>query len=150
MMNVLLLTQVVPYPPESGPRIKTLNVLRYLAQRHNVHLVSFVRSEREAADAQTLADYCSGITTVPIKRSRVRDISYLGRSLLSGRPFLVERDDSRAMRVPEDAGSMPYSAVIQPLPVPRRNGGVRSSSFAVQMTRVSPTSISTEPSACLV
>ena len=98
MMNVLLLTQVVPYPPESGPRIKTLNVLRYLAQRHNVHLVSFVRSEREAAHAQALADYCSGITTVPIKRSRVRDISYLGRSLLSGRPFLVERDDSRAMR----------------------------------------------------
>ena len=32
-------------------------------------------------------------------------------------------------------GSMPYSAVTQPLPVPRRNGGTRSSTLAVQITR---------------
>ena len=45
---------------------------------------------------------------------------------------------------------MPYSAVIQPLPLLRKNGGTRSSSFAVQMTLVSPISINTEPSAVLM
>src|SRR5207249_5945778 len=45
-------------------------------------------------------------------------------------------------------GSMPYSAVTQPLPLLRRNGGTRSSTLAVQMTFVRPTSISTDPSAC--
>jgi len=44
-------------------------------------------------------------------------------------------------------GNMPYSAVTQPLPAPRRNGGTLSSMLAVQITRVKPTSIKTEPSA---
>src|SRR5690349_12694794 len=43
---------------------------------------------------------------------------------------------------------MPYSAVTHPLPVPRRNGGTRSSVEAVQITLVLPTSINTDPSAC--
>jgi glycosyltransferase involved in cell wall biosynthesis len=97
-VNLLLLTQVVPYPPESGPRIKTFNVLRALARRHRVHLVSFVRSDQEAGHAQALAPYCSGITTVPIRRSRMRDAGFLLRSLFSGQPFLIERDASLAMR----------------------------------------------------
>lgn len=42
---------------------------------------------------------------------------------------------------------MLYSAVIQPLPEPFRNEGTDSSTDAVQMTRVLPTSISAEPSA---
>jgi len=63
------------------------------------------------------------------------------------RPPTLPSDASRRMRVFVDRGSMPYSAVTQPLPVPRRNGGTRSSSEAVQITRVRPTSISTDPSA---
>src|SRR5207248_1746042 len=45
---------------------------------------------------------------------------------------------------------MPYSAVTQPLPVLYMNGGTFSCTDAVQITRVSPTSISTLPSACLM
>jgi hypothetical protein len=54
---------------------------------------------------------------------------------------------SRDERVCVARGSMPYSAVIQPLPVSLRNGGTRSSTDAVHMTRVSPSEISAEPSA---
>src|SRR5205823_10181594 len=43
---------------------------------------------------------------------------------------------------------MPYSAVTQPLPLLRRNGGTRSSTLGVQMSFVRATSISTDPSAC--
>src|ERR1700733_14067079 len=42
---------------------------------------------------------------------------------------------------------MPYSAVTQPWPLPRRNGGTPSSILAVHSTRVSPNSTSTDPSA---
>jgi sugar transferase (PEP-CTERM/EpsH1 system associated) len=96
-VHILLLTQVVPFPPDSGPKIKTYHVLRYLAERHRVHLVTFVRSEAEAASAAALQPLCSGVTTVPLQRSRARDLSYLARSLVTGRPFLVERDDSARM-----------------------------------------------------
>src|SRR5579872_6188282 len=42
---------------------------------------------------------------------------------------------------------MPYSLVTQPLPLPLRNPGTPSSTEAVQITRVLPSSISTLPSA---
>jgi glycosyltransferase involved in cell wall biosynthesis len=113
-MRIILLTQVVPNPPDSGPKIKTHNVLRYLAQRHEIHLVSFVRSDAEAAHARALGNYCrAGVTTVPIQRSRVRDVGYLLRSLITGRPFLIERDDSRVMRrvLAEIVSTSHYDAV---------------------------------------
>src|SRR5258706_4520381 len=66
------------------------------------------------------------------------------------RPDCLPRAASRSVRVLVARGSMPYSAVTQPLPVSRRKGGTRSSTDAVQSTRVSPNSTSTEPSACRV
>jgi sugar transferase (PEP-CTERM/EpsH1 system associated) len=130
-MKILLLTQVVPYPPDSGPKIKTYHVLRFLAQRHDVHLVSFVRGAPEQAEAMALGRFCSGVTTVPIQRSRARDVASLAHSLLVGLPFLIDRDDSRAMRnaiggllaqqrfdaVHADQLSMAQFAVGLPLPL---------------------------------
>src|SRR5215207_6355100 len=97
-MRILLLSQIVPFPPDSGPKIKTHNVLRYLAERHEVHLACFVRSAAEADHARMLRSYCSGVTIVPLARSRLHDVGYLMRSLLTRRPFLIERDDLAAMR----------------------------------------------------
>jgi polysaccharide biosynthesis protein PslH len=131
-MKILLLTQVVPYPPDSGPKIKTYNVLRYLARRHSVHLVSFVRSAAEEAHARSLQAFCTGVTPVPLQRSRVRDVGYLARSLLSGRPFLIERDNLAAMHatVRELVGHQSFDAIhadqlsmaqfAENLPVPLR------------------------------
>lgn len=55
-MNVLLLTQVLPYPPDSGPKVKTWNVLKYLAQHREVTLISFVRGD-QSDEARHLAQY---------------------------------------------------------------------------------------------
>src|SRR5437868_4925878 len=46
-----------------------------------------------------------------------------------------------------ERGSMPYSAVTQPLPEPLRNGGAFSSRLAVTSTWVSPNLTRQEPSA---
>ncbi len=97
-MRILLLTQVVPDPPDSGPKVKTYNVLRYLARRHEIHLVSFVRSTAKEANAGYLRRSCAEVVTVPLRRSRRRDAGHLARSLVSGRPFLIERDDSPGLR----------------------------------------------------
>ena len=48
-MRILFLTQIVPYPPDSGPKVKTWNVLRYLSESgHQITLASFVRPDEEA------------------------------------------------------------------------------------------------------
>ena len=54
---------------------------------------------------------------------------------------------SRLVRSPVARGSMPYSAVNQPRPLPFSQRGTDSSTVAVQTTRVSPNSTSTDPSA---
>lgn len=97
-MNILFLSQIIPYPPDAGPKVKTWHVLRYLAgQGHAITLLAFVRPE-EMAHVQSLHEVCRRVETVPITRSRLRDVGYLLKSQLSGRPFLVERDDLAAMR----------------------------------------------------
>lgn len=97
-MHILFLTQIIPYPPDAGPKVKTWHVLRYLAELgHRVTLASFVRPEEEIyiADVQ---EVCAGVHTVPIRRSRMADVGYFLRSQLTGRPFLIERDDLAQMR----------------------------------------------------
>jgi glycosyltransferase involved in cell wall biosynthesis len=96
-MKTLFLTQILPYPLDAGPKVKTWQVLRYLvACGHEVTLVSFVRAEEEKhiADVRKLLP---SFVPVPIRRSRPADARYLLRSLFTGQPFLVERDGLPAM-----------------------------------------------------
>ena len=112
-MQILLLTQIIPYPPNAGPRMKTWHVLRYLVSRgHQVTLVSFVRPE-EVQHLPVLADLCQAVHTVPIKRSRLADVVYLLRSQVSKRPFLIERDDLKEMQqlVARLVQSQPFDVV---------------------------------------
>lgn len=97
-MRILLITQILPYPPDAGPRVKTWHVLRHLAGRgHAVTLASFVRPE-EQRYLPALGGICAEVLALPIRRSRVADLGHWLRGLGSGRPFLVERDRSPAMQ----------------------------------------------------
>ena len=97
-MNILFLTQIVPFPPDAGPKVKTYHVLRALAEQgHSITLVSFVRSE-EMSQIAGLSTLCAEIHSVPLQRSRLADAWYLIRSYLTKRPFMVERDDLSPMQ----------------------------------------------------
>ncbi|HEX9018482.1 MAG TPA: glycosyltransferase family 4 protein [Anaerolineaceae bacterium] len=97
-MRILFLAQIIPYPLDAGPKVKTWNVLRYLVGcGHKVTFVSYVRPE-ELAYVGELKALCSEVHVVPLKRQRVLEPLYLARSVLTGRPFLIERDDRKAMR----------------------------------------------------
>ncbi|HKI53609.1 MAG TPA: glycosyltransferase family 4 protein [Anaerolineales bacterium] len=98
MAKILFLTQIVPFPPDAGPKVKTYHVIRALAdQGHSVTLVSFVRPE-EVRHISALQEICEAVHVVPIRRSRVADAGYMLRSYLTNRPFLIERDDLRPMQ----------------------------------------------------
>jgi glycosyltransferase involved in cell wall biosynthesis len=97
IMRVLLLTQVLPYPPDSGPKVKTWNVLKFLSQHHEVTLASFVRGD-QSDSVRHLEGYCTAVQTVPMERGAWRDGRFLLRSLATGQPFLMVRDDRSAMR----------------------------------------------------
>lgn len=97
-MRILMLTLVAPFPPDSGPKVKTYNLLQYLGRHHEVTLISLVRSEQERAHAESLRGLCREVYTVPFKRSRLRDARHLAASLLRGTSFIMSRDESPELR----------------------------------------------------
>ncbi len=96
-MRILVLTQVLIYPADAGPKIKTLHVVRHLAEQHEIIYCTFVRGTKEAQTATTLRPLCEVVATVPMKRSRMSDARFLLESLIVGDSFLLRRDERAAM-----------------------------------------------------
>ena len=86
-VKILFLSRWFPYPPNNGSKIRVFNLLRQLARRHEVALVSF-GDRGDAADARAsavLSQYCSTVRVLPYRGFRPSSArSLLG--LLSPRP----------------------------------------------------------------
>lgn len=97
-MRVLFLSQLVPYPIDAGPKVRSYHVLQYLAAAgHQITLVAFRREADRPEHLAHLHRFCTAVHTVPICRSRGRDAWHLMCSLLTNQPFLLVRDWSAAM-----------------------------------------------------
>lgn len=97
-MRVLILAQVLPYPPDSGPKVKTYGSVRALAAVHDVTVLAFSRSDADEAHARELAARCGcAVHIVPLRRGRRRDLLAAGYALLTGQSFILARDRRRAM-----------------------------------------------------
>lgn len=53
---MLLLTQVLPHPPDNRRKIKTYNVIKHLTQKHRVILGTFMLVRTTAIDEAGLMD----------------------------------------------------------------------------------------------
>ncbi len=96
-MNIIFLTQVLPYPPDAGPKFKTLQVLHYLTSRgHSITLISLVRPD-ELRHIETIRNQVTEFYPIQITRSRLMDVYFLIRSFFTGRSFLVDRDAQREL-----------------------------------------------------
>lgn len=60
-LNVLMLTPYLPYPPISGGRSRTYNLIKWLRQHVTITLVCFGRAEERAFDSTPLRDLCETI-----------------------------------------------------------------------------------------
>jgi glycosyltransferase involved in cell wall biosynthesis len=64
MANVLLLTPQLPYPPRQGTSLRNFHIIRGLAKRHNISLLSFEEGVTDAASVKLLQEYCRTVWTV--------------------------------------------------------------------------------------
>lgn len=97
-MRILLLAQIVPFPPDSGPKVKTYGTVRALAEIHDVTVVAFSRTAADEARAQELAAQCDcRVRTVSLRRGRHHDLLAAGYALTTGQSFILARDRRRAM-----------------------------------------------------
>ena len=92
-MRILFLTPQLPYPPHQGTSIRNYNLIKNLAMRHEVHLLSFVHSIDELARAAPLRECCREIEVVlaPRRSTRQRFFSFF----LSSKPDIALRLPSK-------------------------------------------------------
>jgi glycosyltransferase involved in cell wall biosynthesis len=90
--KILFLAQICPYPPTNGGAIKSYNILKHLGSKHQVTLLTFVRSDSEVASLEHLRAFCSEIDFCKITRSAFENCRNAVRSLVSAKPFIILRD----------------------------------------------------------
>lgn len=84
-MKILFVSALLPYPLYSGGQIRIYNLLKRLGGTHEIHLYSFIRSEKENEYLSNLR-FCKSVTTV--LRGRAWQPKYLFRTLTGPYPFL--------------------------------------------------------------
>lgn len=57
-MRILFLSHRFPYPPNFGSKVRAFNVIRHLAENHEVTVLSLARSDDEESEAQGISPYC--------------------------------------------------------------------------------------------
>lgn len=91
-MKILFLSQILPYPLDSGVKFRSYYMLRYLSASHEVTLLCFIRPDNTPEQVHHLEGFCRDVRTVLMQRSRVRDGYYLVKSFLLGKSFIISRD----------------------------------------------------------
>jgi glycosyltransferase involved in cell wall biosynthesis len=89
-MRILFITETVPYPLDSGGRIKTFHTLRMLSGAHSVRLHAFIRDDAQRAHRQALEALGVPTTLHLVPRSVPREAWFAARSLV-GAPYSVGR-----------------------------------------------------------
>jgi glycosyltransferase involved in cell wall biosynthesis len=112
-MRILFFTQVLPYPLDAGPKVRAYHILQYLAARHQVTLVSFVRKSDSLEAIEHMRALCHAVHTVPLERTRMADLYHLSLSLFGGQPFTIVRDELRQMKdkVAEVVANQSFDAI---------------------------------------
>jgi glycosyltransferase involved in cell wall biosynthesis len=102
-LRVVILDEELPYPANSGKRIRTLQLIRRLAPRHKIIYVA--HRNADAREARQAVDYLEGLGIEPIVVERrvppkvgPRFFFRLALNLTSGWPYSVVSHYSPAMR----------------------------------------------------
>lgn len=65
-MRILLLSNDVPYPPNSGYRLRLYNLLYRIAKEHDIWLVTFLPEYEKLTDLDYLSSICREVVIVPL------------------------------------------------------------------------------------
>lgn len=90
-MKILMLTPYLPYPLLSGGQIRTYNLLKKLANKHEVTLFALIKEDSEKQYIDELRKYCTKVRV--FKRSKKPfTLKNIFQTALSSFPFLVIRN----------------------------------------------------------
>lgn len=120
-MNILFLSQIVPYPPHGGVLQRGYNLLREASRHARLHLLAFVHPDvlrtAEAVESSRVAltQICASVEFFPLwaKGGIVPKAAAIGSALVSTRPFgeIAHRSATYRQRVRDIVRSEPPSVI---------------------------------------
>ena len=98
-MNVLVLIGQLPYPLDTGAKIRSYHLLTPLARKHAVTLVSFSYGPEDARKAESLKPFFKEIVTIPHNGSALSSgrVFFALRNLLSSLPYSIDKYTSSSL-----------------------------------------------------
>lgn len=95
-MKILMLTPYLPYPPSSGGQIRSYNLIKNLARKHEITLFSLIKTDGEKKYILELEKFCQRVEVFkrPEKPWTWVNILKTGFGVY---PFLVVRNHSSAL-----------------------------------------------------
>jgi len=88
-MNILLLISQLPYPADTGAKIRTFNLIKHLSKRHSITLVSFGDFGKEADKISNLRQFCREIELA--LKKQINDYMLAFKNLFSNYPYSVSK-----------------------------------------------------------
>lgn len=92
-MKILMLTPYLPYPPSSGGQIRSYNLIKQLAKKHEIYLVCLIKNKNELKNMNMLTKYVKKIYPC-YKSATPWTISNIVKSIFGFIPFLIVRNHS--------------------------------------------------------
>lgn len=92
-MKILMLTPYLPYPPISGGQVRSYNLIKNLAKKHEITLFSLIKEEKEKKYIKELKKYCKKVR-VFYRSSKPWTLKNIFKTAFSWYPFLVIRNFS--------------------------------------------------------
>ncbi len=96
MQDLLFLCHRIPYPPDKGDKIRSWNMLRYLAARYRVHLGCLIDDAHDWQHVPVLREMCGETHFARLNPLPARVLSL--RALADGRPLSLTYFYDRGLR----------------------------------------------------
>lgn len=96
MGDLLFLAHRIPYPPDKGDKIRSWNILKYVAERAPVHLGAFVDDPEDMKHAEFLASVCKSVKLIPMDPKEKLKRAWTGWR--KGEALSIALFDDRAMK----------------------------------------------------
>lgn len=106
-MQILLLTPQRPYPPHQGTTLRNFNLVKELAKRHRVCVLTFLEPDQDSDDPGPLPNLCQWVETVPVPQrstvTRLRQMLFTRRPDMSWRLWSPIFNERLAHRLRDEA-----------------------------------------------
>lgn len=99
-MKILVITTKSPFPLYEGRALRTYNLIKQIARKHEIYLLTFVQTPEEVSGVEHMRTICAGVEAVPLYlgRGKWQILLDLVRELFSSSPLLAVKYRSRVMR----------------------------------------------------